>query len=326
MRSWSGKRVLVTGGAGFIGSSLCEKLVALGSHTTILDDFSSSKPSNVAQLLKRHPDTTRLIEADCTKLPEVKKAVRGAGIIFHLAANPEVRSELNRPRDCFKQNVYATHVLLEALHQSRSVEKLVFASTSTVYGDAGIFPTTESYGPLKPISVYGASKLASEAFVSSYSFLYGFKSVLLRLANIIGPRSQHGVIIDFINKLDRNKKELEILGDGFQCKSYLYIDDCVDALLTACQESNQQVEVFNLGSEDWVAVSKIAEIVVEEAGLDKVRFRFSGGVDGGRGWKGDVKKMRLDISRIKKLGWKPRHNSAEAVRKTASQILKDKEV
>lgn len=321
MFDWKEKRVLVTGGAGFIGSSLCKKLASSGCYVVIFDNFSSGKYENVEDILKDYADKTCLLRGDCKKPSDVKKAVSDVDVVFHFAANPEVRLELNDPENCFKQNIYATHVLLEALRQTHDVEKVVFASTSTVYGDVDVFPTHESYGPLKPISIYGASKLASEAMVSSYAYLYNFAAVLLRFANIIGPKSRHGVIPDFINKLRKNEKELEILGDGTQCKSYLYIDDCVNAILTACEKTNRQVEIFNVGSEDWVNVSRIAEIVVEEMSLKNVKFRFTGEVDEGRGWKGDVKKMLLDISRLKALGWKPKYKSEEAVRIATKHIL-----
>lgn len=321
MFDWKEKRVLVTGGAGFIGSSLCKKLASSGCYVVIFDNFSSGKYENVEDILKDYADKTCLLRGDCKKPSDVKKAVSDVDVVFHFAANPEVRLELNDPENCFKQNIYATHVLLEALRQTHDVEKVVFASTSTVYGDVDVFPTHESYGPLRPISIYGASKLASEAMVSSYAYLYNFAAVLLRFANIIGPKSRHGVIPDFINKLRKNEKELEILGDGTQCKSYLYIDDCVNAILTACEKTNRQVEIFNVGSEDWVNVSRIAEIVVEEMSLKNVKFRFTGEVDEGRGWKGDVKKMLLDISRLKALGWKPKYKSEEAVRIATKHIL-----
>jgi UDP-glucose 4-epimerase len=321
MFDWKEKKVLVTGGAGFIGSSLCERLVTLGSSVVILDNLSSRKRENVEDLLKTHPGKAYLLEMDCTKPNQITKAVHDVDVLFHFAANPEVRLELNDPRNCFKQNVYATHVLLEALRQNGNIERIVFASTSTVYGDAEVLPTPESFGPLKPISVYGASKLASEALISSYAYTCGFSAVIFRLANVIGPRSNHGVIIDFINKLNRNKNELEILGDGSQRKSYIHVDDCIDAILAVCEKSSSKVDIFNVGSEDWITVSRIAEIVVEELGLKSVKFRFAGGVDGGRGWKGDVKRMFLDVSRLKALGWKSKYNSEEAVRKTIEYVI-----
>jgi UDP-glucose 4-epimerase len=320
---WQGKRVLITGGAGFIGSCLCEKIASLGGRVVIFDNFSSGKYENIDDVLENYSDTVHVIEGDITRPSDVEKAISDLDAVFHFAANPEVRLELNDPKNCFKQNVYGTHVLLEALGHARDVEKVVFASTSTVYGDVDDFPTKESCGPLKPISIYGASKLASEALISSYAYLGNFAAITLRLANIVGPKSRHGVVPDLIRKLRKDKRELEILGDGTQSKSYLYVDDCVDAALTACEKSSLPVAVFNVGSEDWVTVLRIAEIVTEEAGLNNVKFRLTGGVDGGRGWKGDVKKMLLDISKLKSMGWKPKHNSEQAIRFTARSILEE---
>ncbi len=319
---WEGKNVLVTGGAGFIGSHLCDKLASLGSYVVIFDNFSSGKYKNVEGVLKKYADKVYLLKGDCTRFNDIKKAVSDVNVIFHFAANPEVRLELNDPDNCFEQNIYATHVLLEALRQNCDVKKVVFASTSTVYGDATMFPTNESYAPLKPISIYGASKLASEALISSYAHLYNFDALILRFANIIGPKSHHGVIPDFIKKMRENKRELEILGDGMQRKSYLYIDDCTNAILTVCKKSNLQVDIFNVGSEDWITVSRIAEIIVEEMSLENVEFRFTGGVNGGRGWKGDIRKMLLDVSKLKASGWKPKYSSENAVRNTVEHFLR----
>jgi len=251
---------------------------------------------------------------------DLKRATEKCEVIFHLAANPEVRLGSTAPEIHFEQNVVATYNLLESL-SSEGLDLFVFTSSSTVYGDAKVIPTPEDYGPLKPISIYGASKLASEALVSSFAYTYGFQAVICRLANIIGPRSKHGVIYDFINKLKRNPRELEILGDGTQRKSYLHVDDFVSALSMIIEKPRGKVEIFNVGSEDWVDVKTIAEIVTEEMGLKDVAFRFTGGVDGGRGWKGDVKYMLLSIERLKSLGWKPKLNSAEAVRRTARTLL-----
>ena len=174
---------------------------------------------------------------------------------------------------------------------------------------------------LRPISVYGASKLACEALISAYAHSYGFDAHIYRLANIVGPRSRHGVIVDFVKKLSENPKELEILGDGTQNKSYLYVDDCVKTLLLSLERPFRRFEIFNVGSEDQVDVLTIARIVTEEMGLTNVKFRLRGGLNGGRGWIGDVKNMLLDISKLKKVGWKPRYNSSEAVRLTVKKIL-----
>jgi UDP-glucose 4-epimerase len=209
---------------------------------------------------------------------------------------------------------------LEALRKNGGVEVFVFTSSSTVYGDADI-PTKED-AVLKPISVYGASKLACEALVSAYAHSYGFRALIYRLANVVGPRSKHGVIVDFVRKLRENPRELEILGDGTQRKSYLYVTDCIEALLLGLDRARGVVEVFNVGSRDQVDVLSIARVVVEEMGLEDVDFRITGGVDGGRGWVGDVKDMLLDVSKLKELGWRPRFNSVEAVRLTVKETLR----
>ncbi len=314
-------RVLVTGGAGFIGSYLCEELARRGWEVSILDNFSSGHRENIQRLLDERSDRVSLFAGDCAKVKDLAEAFNGIDVVFHFAANPEVRLELSDPETCFRQNVYATYLVLEQIRKS-GVKKIVFASTSTVYGDAKVVPTPEDYGPLEPISVYGASKLASEALVTAYAHCYGLDALILRFANVVGPRSEHGVIFDFAGKLQENPRELEILGDGTQTKSYLYVDDCVSAVLVAFESLGKGVEVLNVGSEDQVGVREIARIVVEEMGLKNVRFRFTGGVNGGRGWVGDVKNMLLDVARLKAKGWKPRYDSRGAVRRTARSIRK----
>lgn len=312
---------LVTGGAGFIGSHLCEALSRQGLSITIFDNFSSGSKQNIQQLLNEKPETVHLCEGDCTNPQNVKKSLKDIDTVFHFAANPEVRLQLCDPSTCFQQNVFATHVLLEEIKDSQ-VRSIVFASTSTVYGEAKVIPTPEDYSPLEPISLYGASKLASEALVTAYAHSFNKNAVILRLANTVGPRSQHGVIHDFISKIRSNPNELEILGDGTQRKSYLYIDDCIEAILVSLRDQDRKVEVFNIGSEDQVNVKTIASIVAEEMGCKEIKLKFAGGVEGGRGWIGDVKTMLLDVSKLRKLGWKPELNSKEAVRRATRDLLK----
>jgi len=306
-----GNNILVTGGAGFIGSHLCETLANLGRDITIIDNLSSGSRNNLRELSKSRG--VKLIVGDCKDFADVRKAIAKAEIVYHFAANPEVRLELVEPLTCFRENIYATYILLEASKQSK-VSTIVFASSSTVYGDAKLIPTPENYTPLEPISIYGASKLASEALVASYCHTYKKKAVILRLANIVGPRSRHGITSDFISKLRKNPKQLEILGDGHQAKSYLHIEDCVTAILKACETAEETVEVFNVGSDDQIEVAHIARIVAEEMKLKNVQFNFTGGIDGGRGWIGDVKNMLLDTKRLKSRGWGLKHNSEESVR------------
>ena len=312
---------LVTGGAGFIGSHLVDALMERNVRVTVLDNLSGGRLSNISTWLKN--PRFKFIMGDMLNPEDLKKALENCEIVFHLAANPNVKIGAFNTRIDYEQNILATYNLLEALRENDECKNIVFTSTSTVYGEAEKMPTPEDYGPLKPISLYGASKLACEALISGYSHLFGFKSVICRLANIVGSRSGHGVIYDFINKLRNNPKTLEVLGDGTQRKSYLYVKDCVEAMILAAEKSSSQVEIYNIGSEDSVNVAAIAKIVIEEMGLKDVEIRYTGGVDGGRGWKGDVKVMLLDISKIKSLGWKPKLNSAEAVRQAAKDTISD---
>jgi len=312
---------LVTGGAGFIGSHLVDALMERNVRVTVLDNLSGGRLSNISTWLKN--PRFKFIMGDMLNPEDLKKALENCEIVFHLAANPNVKIGAFNTRIDYEQNILATYNLLEALRENDECKNIVFTSTSTVYGEAEKMPTPEDYGPLKPISLYGASKLACEALISGYSHLFGFKSVICRLANIVGSRSGHGVIYDFINKLRNNPKTLEVLGDGTQRKSYLYVKDCVEAMILAAEKSSSQVEIYNIGSEDSVNVAAIAKIVIEEMGLKDVEIRYTGGVYGGRGWKGDVKVMLLDISKIKSLGWKPKLNSAEAVRQAAKDIISD---
>lgn len=309
-----GVRAIVTGGAGFIGSHLVDRLVSLGLNVKVLDNLSTGSLEN----LKQSIDKIEFVRGDITNLDDIADAFKDIDVVFHLAANPEVR--IGDPNIHFKQNVLGTCNVLEAVRFS-SIKYLVFTSSSTVYGDATVIPTVESYGPLKPISLYGAAKLAAESLISAYSYTFKFKSVVYRLANVVGPRLKHGVIYDFIEKLKKNSNELEILGDGTQSKSYLWIGDCIDGMLTGLNDVKDFFEVYNLGSMDRVDVATIARIVVEEMGLGNVTFRCTGGVNGGRGWIGDVKYMLLDTSKLMAKGWKPKYSSVEAIRLTVRHFL-----
>jgi len=319
-----GHRVLITGGAGFIGSHLVDELMACGANISVLDNLSSGKLENIKRWLDHNK--FKFIHGNLLNATDLTKALEGCKIVYHLAANPEVKVSSISPNIHFQQNVVATYKLLEAVRKIGSVKAFAFTSSSTVYGDTVEIPTPEEYAPLEPISVYGASKLACEALITAYAHTYGFKAVIYRLANIVGPRSRHGVIYDFVQKLNKNPNELEILGDGTQSKSYLYISDCIRAMTLGLEKSRNQVEVYNVGSEDRIDVKSIAQIVIEEMGLEKVRLTFSGGVNGGRGWIGDVKNMLLDTSKIKSLGWNPELNSQQAIRKTAKHMIQNPSV
>ena len=313
-------RVLITGGAGFIGSHLVDRLMELNWEVRVLDDLSAGSLENVERWL--NSEGFEFIKGDMRNPGVVRKAVEGVDVVFHLAANPEVRIGSQSPELLYETNVLITYNLLNAIRNS-NVEYLIFTSSSTVYGDAKVIPTPEDYAPLEPISVYGGAKLAAEALISGYAHTFGFRALIFRLANIIGERSNHGVIYDFINKLRRNPEELEILGDGTQRKSYLHVSDTVEGMLQVFEhfrKGDKTVDFYNLGNEDWITVREIAEIVSEEMGLTP-EFKFTGGVDGGRGWKGDVKFMRLSIEKAKRTGWRPKLDSYGAVRKTVRELL-----
>jgi UDP-glucose 4-epimerase len=304
--------VLVTGAAGFIGSNLVDRLMSQGISVCAFDNLSSGITENVDRWLGNSGFT--FIRGDLLNRFDLAKLEgNDYSVVYHLAANPEVRVGLANPNVHFQQNIVGTRNLLEFLRRSQQKPTLVFSSTSTVYGEPSRIPTPEDYAPLMPISLYGASKLACEALISAYAYTYGFKAIIYRLANIVGPRSRHGVIYDFMEKLKKKPEELEVLGDGTQNKSYLYIDDCVEAMLCGVEKTTTQVETYNVGSEDQINVKDIAQALISEMRLKDVKVRLAGGVDGGRGWRGDVKNMLLDINKIKKLGWKPKHNAEQAI-------------
>jgi len=311
--------VLVTGGAGFIGSHLVDELLKRGFNVRVIDNLSSGSLENIKHNIGNR--SFEFIRGDLKNPEDSLKAVKNVEVVFHLAANPEVRVSTTAPEIHFRENVVATFNLLEACRKVGTVEKFVFASSSTVYGDAKVFPTPENH-ELRPISVYGASKAACESLICSYAYLYGFKAASLRYANIVGPRLRHGVIYDFLMKLKKNPNVLEVLGDGTQKKSYLYISDTIEATLLVTDKLTEKFETYNVGNEDWITVAEIAEIVSKAAGL-KPKIVFTGGTPDGRGWPGDVKYMLLSNEKIKKLGWKPKHTSREAIELTAKALARE---
>jgi UDP-glucose 4-epimerase len=314
--------MLITGGAGFIGSHLTEELLNQRYKVVVLDNFSNGKMENIQHLLN-NPSLT-IAKQDLKRPQKLGQIVNTSDTIFHLAANPEVKIGETEPKTHFEENILATFNLLEATRKNGKQKTIVFTSTSTVYGEAKLVPTPEDYAPLIPISTYGASKLACEALITSYAYTFNHRALILRLANVIGPRSNHGVIVDFIRKIRANPRELTILGDGKQEKSYMYISDCIEAikhLTKTFSRSSQKVDVFNVGSKDKVTVAQIAKTVSEEMNTPRIEYKFTGGVDGGRGWKGDVKIMQLSIDKLVRTGWKPSHSSKQAVKLAAKALI-----
>jgi len=310
---------IVTGGAGFIGSHLVDSLINLDVEVKVLDDLSSGSVSNLVE--NRDNKKFHFNKIDI-KNPKVYDELKNIKTIFHLAADPEVQTGFESPEICFEKNILSTFNLLECIRKS-NVETILFTSSSTVYGEPDIIPTPEDYGPLLPISHYGSSKIACEGLLSSYCHNYGIRGRIVRLANVIGPRSRHGVIWDFINKLRTNKNQLSVLGNGKQTKSYLHVTDCIQGFLKLISHSSKKVDVFNLGNFDRTNVMEIAKMVCSSMSLNDVNIQPTGGVDDGGGWVGDVTKMQLDISKMTKLDWKPKFSSSEAVKIVGDELVKE---
>jgi len=308
-------KAFVTGGAGFIGSHLVDKLISKGDFVTTYDNLTSGKKQFLEQHMKN--DKFTFIEADLLDLTQLKEEIKDHDIIFHIAANPFVRLGEKQTRLDLEQGAIVTYNILEAM-RINDIKKIVFSSSSVVYAETPPIHLPENYGPTLPISLYGAGKLAAEGLISAFCGTFGFQAWIYRFANVVGIRGTHGVIVDFIDKLRKNPKELEILGDGKQQKQYLHVIDVVDGMLHGFEHSNEQINLFNLSCDSDSTVTRIAEVVVEEMGLKDVEFKYTGGK---RGWAGDVPRFQLDASKINKLGWKASYTSDEAVRKAIREIL-----
>ena len=313
------KHILVTGGAGFIGSHVIDNLIR-HNKVTVFDNLSSGR----MEFIQHHigDDNFSFIEGDLLEPDSIQSALDDIDMVFHLAANPDVKLGAEDTYVHFEQNILATYNLLDAMRKC-GTKRIAFTSTSTVYGEARVIPTPEDYGPMVPISLYGSSKMACEALISSYCHTFDMFAWIYRFANIVGERGTHGVLVDFINKLRVNPFTLEILGSGKQKKSYLDVVDCVDAMVFCVEHADEMVNIFNIGSEDSIDVVGIADIVTEKMGYNDVEYRFTGGVDGGAGWKGDVKLMLLSIEKLKDLGLKPSHNSQQSIEMAVSSLLKE---
>ena len=308
---------LVTGGAGFIGSHLVDALVNDGHRVRVFDNFSSGRE----EFLFHHKDSgmVEIHRADLLDLEAVKKSMKGVGMVHHLAANPDIRLGTEVTDTDLKQGTLATYNVLEAMRME-GVSRISFSSSSAIYGEAEQMPTPEAYGPVMPISLYGASKLGSEALITAWAGTFGAEAWIHRFANIVGPRGTHGVIFDFIHKLKRDPGRLEVLGNGMQEKSYMSAEDCVKAMVHLIGHCDKKVNLYNLGTGDTCSVRRIAEIVVEESGIEGVSIEYTGG---DRGWAGDVPKTSLEVSRLLETGFEPNLASEEAIRHTARALISE---
>jgi len=303
------RRTLVTGGAGFIGSHVVDRLAAGGSEVVVYDNYTTGRRGNLAGLAG-HP-AVRVVEADVLDLPRLTAAMAGADTVFHFQANADVRRGIERTRVDLEQNTVGTWNVLEAM-RAAGARTIVFASSATVYGEPGIFPTPET-APLCQTSLYGASKLAGEAMIEAFSEYFGIRALIFRFVSWIGPRYRHGVVADLVRKLRADPRRLELLGDGRQRKSYLHVADGVAGIFLALERDTGPKAVFNLGHDETVDVLTLARTVVAELGLRDVRLEPAGGA---RGWPGDSPLVHLDTARIKALGWAPRIPIADGIRET----------
>lgn len=308
-------KILVTGGAGFIGSHLDDALIALGHNITVVDNLVLGRIENIQHLMAT--PNFKFVKADLLDM-DIMRTVFAEGnfdMVYHLAANSDIQKGGKDPMVDYNLTFNTTFNVLQLLKEFE-IKKFFFASTSAIYGET-YDVLSEDYGPLKPVSNYGAGKLASEAFISAFSSTYGIQTWITRFPNVVGERFTHGVIYDFIKKLRNTPEELEVLGNGEQCKPYVYVKDLVEAILYVIDHANEKYNVYMIGSDSRTKVKEIAAMVIEEMGMNAT-IRYTGG---DRGWVGDVPEFRYDLTKINKLGWTAPHNSNESVRLAIQKAL-----
>lgn len=304
----------ITGGAGFIGSHMVDALIDKG-QVTVYDNLSSGK----LEFIDKHLGKPNLcfVRGDCGDLEHLKEAMAGHDLAIHYASNPDIARGFFETDLDIKEGTILTYNVLEAM-RTTGVKRILYTSGSGIYGDVGTTPTPEEFGPLLPISFYGASKLACEGLISAFCYQFDMQGYVLRMGNVVGRRQTHGVGFDFINKLKEEPGRLEILGDGTQQKSYVHVSDVINAHLFVAENTKDVVNVFNLATDDTLDVTSIADIVVEEMALKGVELAYTGG---DRGWKGDVPQVRLPTEKLKAAGWSCTHNSMQAVRRSVREML-----
>ena len=313
-------KAFITGGAGFIGSHIVDTVLRDASNEAVIFDNLSSGRAAFAAAATRDPRCT-FVAGDLLDVDLVRRAIASArpDVVFHLAANPDIARGAVDPSLDFRQTVVATFHVLEAMRLA-GTPRLVFTSGSGVYGDHPQVATAETFGPLLPISMYGASKLAAEGMISSYAHMYGLTAYVFRFANVVGARQTHGVAYDFIRKLRANPSRLDVLGDGNQSKSYVHVADVVGAIFFVLEKEREPVNLFNVATDDYVTVRWIADRVLQLMELPGAELVFSGGA---RGWSGDIPVVRFDLRKIHGLGWTAQLSSREAISRSVTEMLSD---
>jgi UDP-glucose 4-epimerase len=312
-------RAFVTGGAGFIGSSLVDRLLADGHDVTAFDNFSTGQRAFVVSALAHSRFT--LIEGDTLDLPALTRAATGCDVVFHLAANADVRFGTGHPKKDLEQNTIATFHVLEAM-RANGIKRIAFSSTGSVYGEARVFPTPEDAPFPVQTSLYGASKLAGEGLIAAYASGFGIEGCIFRFVSILGERYTHGHVFDFYKSLRTDPTRLRVLGDGKQRKSYLYIRDCLDAMLLAMAKTQGEVQIYNLGTAEYCQVDDSIGWICERLGVNPVR-EYTGGE---RGWVGDNPFIFLDTTKIQGLGWQPKLAIREGIVRTLDYLQRTPEL
>ncbi len=306
-------KYLVTGGAGFIGSNLVDRLLQMGRQVVAYDNFSTGQERFLENALAQR--NFALVRGDLLDVPALTQAMQGVELVFHLAANADVRFGTEHPRKDLEQNTIATFNVLEAM-RANGVRRIAFSSTGSIYGEPEVFPTPERAPFPVQTSLYGASKLAGEGLIQAYCEGFGFQGYIFRFVSILGERYTHGHVFDFYKRLQQNPDELRVLGNGQQRKSYLYVQDCIDAILCAIEKAQDKVNIFNLGTDETCQVNESIGWITAHLGLAP-RLNYTGGE---RGWIGDSPFISLDCSRIRQLGWKPTLTIREGVLRTLEYL------
>ena len=303
----------ITGCAGFIGSTLADRLLADGHNVTGYDNFSTGQERFLD--LARQSPAFQIVRGDTLDLPALTQAMQGADLVFHFAANADVRFGTEHPRRDLEQNTIATFNVLEAM-RANGIKKIAFSSTGSIYGEPSVFPTPEGAPFPVQTSLYGASKLAGEGLIQAYCEGFGFRGYIFRFVSILGERYTHGHVFDFYKRLRDNPHELHVLGNGKQRKSYLYIQDCIDAMLIAVEKGLDNINIFNLGTDEYCQVDDSIGWITGQLG-ESPRLVYGGGE---RGWIGDSPFIFLDCKKIRSLGWKPKLSIREGVIKTVEYL------
>jgi UDP-glucose 4-epimerase len=301
-------RAVVTGGAGFIGSNLVDRLLDAGHTAVAYDNFSTGQERFLAHAADTHRDRFAVVRGDILDQAALTSALRGADIVFHLAANADVRFGTDHPDRDLQQNTLGTFNVLEAMRQA-GVRRIVFSSTGSIYGEPEVFPTPEDAPFPVQTSLYGASKLAGEALIQAYCEGFGFQGYIFRFVSVLGDRYSHGHVFDFYKRLRENPLALTVLGNGQQRKSYLHVHDCIDAILFAVDRVADRLSIYNLGTDEYCRVCESVGWITAELGLSPT-LTFTGGE---RGWIGDSPFIFLDCRRIRSLGWQPKTSIRDGV-------------